>query len=70
MKKGRRLSDSLVLLKGIAKHRVTDKFTEKPMPYTDTELFAHLFPLLEIGDFLRREQKLKALCLYLCRENR
>ena len=31
-KKGRRLSEILVLSKGTAKHRATDKFTEKPMP--------------------------------------
>ena len=55
-KKGRRLSDSLVLIQGTAKHRATDKFTEKPMPIQDRELFAHLFSLLEIGGFWIREQ--------------
>ena len=41
-KKGRRLSDSLVPSKGIAKHRVTDKFTEKPMPHTGHGTFRSL----------------------------
>ena len=62
--KGRRLSDSLVPSQGSAKNRTTDKYTEKSMPYTDTELFANLFSLYEFGGFWDGEQKLKALCIF------
>ena len=62
MKKGRRPSEILVLLKGIAKHHPRRQDTVKVHVLNGHGTFRILVLACEIGDFLRREQELKALC--------
>ena len=68
--KGRRPSESLVLNKGIAKHHPHRQDTVKVHVLNGHGTFRILVLVCEIGDFLLREQELKAQCYILFRENR
>ena len=59
-KKGRRLSDSLVLLLRLRpSNLIADKYAEKSMPYTDMELFTTCSRDMKIGRIQEGENKSK-----------
>ena len=62
MKKGRRLSDSLVLYPGIAKHHPHRQVYGKVHVLNGHGTFRILVLVCEIGDFGQREQEQIALC--------